>query len=80
MSLRLFTPIVLLALPAMLAHNRAGAAPAGQLDASPALFSVIAAINAAGYDAELTSPRTVIRCGRRYGSGLRRETPSRCRG
>jgi tetratricopeptide (TPR) repeat protein len=28
----------------------------GQLDASPALFSVLAAINAAGYDAELDSP------------------------
>jgi len=29
--------------------------PPGQLDASPALFSVLAAINAAGYDAELSS-------------------------
>ena len=28
----------------------------GQLDASPALFSVLAAINAAGYDADLDSP------------------------
>jgi tetratricopeptide (TPR) repeat protein len=28
----------------------------GQLDASPALFTVMAAINAAGYDAELNSP------------------------
>ena len=28
----------------------------GQLDASPALFSVLAAINAAGYDADLGSP------------------------
>ena len=30
----------------------------GQLDASPALFSVLAAINAAGYDADLESPAT----------------------
>ncbi|MCX6620938.1 MAG: hypothetical protein NTY38_07625 [Acidobacteria bacterium] len=32
------------------------AAEQGQLDASPALFSVLAAINAAGYDAEVDSP------------------------
>lgn len=32
--------------------------PAGQLDASPSLFAVLAAINAAGYDAELQSPST----------------------
>jgi tetratricopeptide (TPR) repeat protein len=30
--------------------------PAGQLDASPTLFTVLAALNAAGYDAELQSP------------------------
>jgi predicted negative regulator of RcsB-dependent stress response len=30
----------------------------GQLDASPALFTVLCAINAAGYDAELDSPST----------------------
>src|SRR5438477_11501469 len=35
---------------------RAAAPPAGQLDASPALFTVMAAINAAGYDAEIASP------------------------
>jgi tetratricopeptide (TPR) repeat protein len=35
---------------------RAGAAERGQLDASPTLFTVMAAINAAGYDAELASP------------------------
>jgi predicted negative regulator of RcsB-dependent stress response len=34
---------------------RAAAADRGQLDASPTLFTVMAAINAAGYDAELTS-------------------------
>lgn len=34
----------------------APAAGEGQLDASPALFSVLAAINAAGYDAGLDSP------------------------
>ena len=33
----------------------ASAAEQGQLDASPALFSVLAAINAAGYDADLDS-------------------------
>ena len=33
----------------------AGAAEQGQLDASPSLFSVLAAINVAGYDAELDS-------------------------
>src|SRR5947209_1964785 len=32
------------------------AAEPGQLDASPTLFTVMAAINAAGYDAELASP------------------------
>lgn len=35
---------------------RAAIAAEGQLDASPALFTVMAAINAAGYDAELDSP------------------------
>ena len=34
----------------------ASPAEQGQLDASPALFSVLAAINAAGYDADLGSP------------------------
>ena len=34
----------------------AGAAEKGQLDADPALFTVMAAINAAGYDAEINSP------------------------
>ena len=32
------------------------AAESGQLDSSPALFSVLAAINAAGYDADIDSP------------------------
>src|SRR5204862_4157689 len=35
---------------------RANADDRGQLDASPTLFTVMAAINAAGYDAELASP------------------------
>src|SRR5689334_5598305 len=35
---------------------RAHADERGQLDASPTLFTVMAAINAAGYDAELASP------------------------
>lgn len=33
-----------------------GAAERGQLDCSPSLFTVLAAINAAGYDADLASP------------------------
>ena len=48
-----------LVLPAILAL--AAVAPAqqtetGQLDASPSLFTVMAAINAAGYDAGVDSP------------------------
>ncbi len=35
---------------------RAGTPERGQLDASPTLFTVMAAINAAGYDADLSSP------------------------
>lgn len=35
---------------------QAGTPERGQLDASPALFTVMAAINAAGYDADLSSP------------------------
>jgi tetratricopeptide (TPR) repeat protein len=35
---------------------RAAPAQQGQLDASPSLFTVMAAINAAGYDADLDSP------------------------
>lgn len=43
---------------ALLAAPAAAATPAepGQLDSSPALFSVLAAINIAGYDADLDSP------------------------
>jgi tetratricopeptide (TPR) repeat protein len=42
----------------LMAAIAAHAAPAesGQLDASPTLFAVMAAINAAGYDADLNSP------------------------
>ena len=53
-------------LPAILAIVLAlakpvAAAPAdlGQLDASPTLFTVMAAINAAGFDAEINSPSTL---------------------
>ena len=35
---------------------QAGTPQRGQLDASPTLFTVMAAINAAGYDADLSSP------------------------
>jgi tetratricopeptide (TPR) repeat protein len=38
------------------AAGRLGAAEEGQLDASRSLFSILAAINAAGYDADLDSP------------------------
>src|SRR2546425_2582729 len=40
----------------MLAFRAAAAEPQGQLDGSRTLFSVLAAINAAGYDADLASP------------------------
>ncbi|MEK7405847.1 MAG: tetratricopeptide repeat protein, partial [Acidobacteriota bacterium] len=45
-------------LPALLLMTAVSLAAAeqGQLDASPSLFSVLAAINAAGYDADLDSP------------------------
>jgi len=46
-------------LPAILAAAllaRAAPADQGQLDASPSLFTVMAAINAAGYNADLSSP------------------------
>ncbi|MBI1792414.1 MAG: tetratricopeptide repeat protein [Acidobacteria bacterium] len=39
-----------------MAFGPAGAAEQGQLDASPSLFTVLAAINAAGYDTDLASP------------------------
>ena len=48
-----------LVLPAILAVAflaRAEPQELGQLDASPTLFTVMAAINAAGYDADLASP------------------------
>ncbi|MCL4852567.1 MAG: tetratricopeptide repeat protein [Bryobacteraceae bacterium] len=41
---------------AVLSASNAMPAEQGQLDASPTLFSVLAAINAAGYDADLDSP------------------------
>ncbi|HTM50394.1 MAG TPA: tetratricopeptide repeat protein [Bryobacteraceae bacterium] len=43
-------------IPLMLACRAAAADQPGQLDASRTLFSVLAAINAAGYDADLDSP------------------------
>lgn len=49
------TPLAALALIAM-AVPTVRAADKGQLDADAALFTVMAAINAAGYDAELDSP------------------------
>jgi tetratricopeptide (TPR) repeat protein len=51
--------VIRLIVPALLAalvEGRAAPPESGQLDASPALFAVLAAINAAGYDAENGSP------------------------
>jgi tetratricopeptide (TPR) repeat protein len=48
---RFILPVILTALVA-----RVAPAQTGQLDASPTLFTVLAAINAAGYDADLDSP------------------------
>ncbi len=50
---RFVLPILAIALAA-----RAAPAQLGQLDASPTLFTVMAAINAAGYDAEIDSPNS----------------------
>jgi tetratricopeptide (TPR) repeat protein len=47
---------VLAAFLAVVATARAQQPEPGQLDASPALFTVMAALNAAGYDAEVASP------------------------
>ncbi len=47
---------VLAAFLTMVVAARAEAPVLGQLDASPALFTVMAALNAAGYDADLASP------------------------
>jgi tetratricopeptide (TPR) repeat protein len=57
---------VLLAFLALACGARAASPEFGQLDASPALFTIMAAINAAGYDAGFESPsnhplRTEIR-------------------
>jgi tetratricopeptide (TPR) repeat protein len=52
--IRLYLPAILLA--AMAARPAACQQGQGQLDASQTLFTVMAAINAAGYDADLQSP------------------------
>ncbi|HXA06634.1 MAG TPA: tetratricopeptide repeat protein [Bryobacteraceae bacterium] len=49
---RTFSPIILV----LIAAIPCGSAERDQLDFSPSLFAVMAAMNAAGYDAELTSP------------------------
>src|SRR5690242_4313488 len=54
LRIRFLIPALLLAL---IAPNLP-AADEGQLDGSPAIFTVLAAINAAGYDADLNSPAT----------------------
>lgn len=48
--------LVLAAFLAIAFTSRAATPDLGQLDASPTLFTVMAAINAAGYDADLASP------------------------
>jgi tetratricopeptide (TPR) repeat protein len=52
------TAWLLLAAAPLIAQSRRGApsGPPGQLDANPTLFAVLAAANAAGYDAEVDSP------------------------
>ena len=52
------------------------AQPAGQLDASEALFTVLAAINAAGYDAEAGSPSNHPLRGQIRAEIARRKPPS----
>jgi tetratricopeptide (TPR) repeat protein len=47
---------VLSIIPAVVLFIRVAPAQQGQLDASPSLFTVMAALNAAGYDADLNSP------------------------
>ena len=47
---------VVSAISAAILFLRVAPAQQGQLDASPTLFTVMAAINAAGYDADLDSP------------------------
>jgi tetratricopeptide (TPR) repeat protein len=48
--------VVFLAISAVALLVRAAPAQQGQLDASPSLFTVMAALNAAGYDTDLDSP------------------------
>ena len=48
--------LVFAAILAIASSAHAAAPELGQLDASPTLFTVMAAINAAGYDADLASP------------------------
>ena len=48
--------VSLVTVSALLAFRAAAAEPQGQLDGSRTLFSVLAAVNAAGYDADLASP------------------------
>lgn len=50
--------ILLVAATVVAPASGQGQSQGGQLDASPALFAVLCAINAAGYDAELDSPST----------------------
>ncbi len=54
----LIRPLLLITLSAIAFAPNSAAAPAqeGQLDGSETLFTVLAAINAAGYDADLDSP------------------------
>ena len=55
-AIRLIPLCLLLALPATPQLRSRGPEPQGQLDSSESLFAVMAAINAAGFDAEIDSP------------------------
>ena len=58
---------VFAAISAVALFSRAALAQQGQLDASPTLFTVMAALNMTGYDADLDSP-LVLRGGNLYGT------------
>ncbi len=56
MGTRLIRPLLITVLSAAALANAQPRPPEGQLDASETLFTVLAALNAAGYDADPDSP------------------------
>ena len=58
MPIRRLVPILLLQVSLVFAQQPQQAQQQGELDVSPALFTVLAAVNVAGYDAELDAPST----------------------